>query len=115
MRRICIAVFVLIALSSFGCDYIEPPLAASGRALRRFWGQTPIKAARMMQDPTSADRRREGINRLVDYDFGKHEPYLTRYRQIALNDPDFTVRAVAVRALNRARDHGSTDVFIKSL
>src|SRR5439155_3312122 len=78
-----IALIALICLASLGCDYIEPAMNLPARALRRIGGQTPIKAARMMQDPDNADHRREGINRLVDYDFGKREPYLSRYRQMA--------------------------------
>ena len=81
----------------------------------RLGGKTPLRAARKMEDPHFADERREGINELVENSFGKRPPYTTRYKQIATLDPDYTVRATAVRALNRARDRSATDVFIKAL
>ena len=78
-------------------------------------GNTPGKYARLMEEPSSADDRREGINGLVAQPFGRQPPYTTRYRQIAANDPDALVRATAVRALNRADDAGATDVYVKAL
>jgi len=78
-------------------------------------GNTPEKNARMMEDPASADQRRDGMLFLVDHDFGKHPPYTTRYQQIAQKDSDPLVRATAVRTLNVARDKTATKVFISAL
>src|SRR5256885_2158237 len=72
-------------------------------------------AVRMMTDPANADNRRLGINRLLDWDCAKREPFVTRYRYIAQNDRDQTVRAAAIRALNRCRDQRSTPIFVKGL
>jgi HEAT repeat protein len=68
-----------------------------------------------MEDQHFPDLRREGIMELVQHDYGKQPPYTDRYKQIALADPDWLVRASAVRALNIARDKSATPVFIKSL
>lgn len=84
---------------------------------------TPIEQARRMEDGKSADNRRKGINSLVERPFGQRPPYTTRYGEIAIGvpaansgpDPDYVVRATAIRALNRARDATSTPVFIKAL
>ena len=89
---------------------------AQGRGvLERIIGPRPIALVRKMEDPKSADNRRDGIIRLMQKDFAKREPYTKRYRQIAQNDPDFTVRAAAVRALNAARDKQAVPVFIARL
>lgn len=77
-------------------------------------GKTPTNAALSMES-TLADQRRAGINDLVDRSFGKQSPYTDRYQQIAEFDPDPTVRAVAIRALNRARDDRATRTFIQAL
>ncbi len=78
-------------------------------------GDTPEKNALKMEDPASADQRREGMHFLVDHEFGKHPPYTVRYQQIAANDSDPLVRATAVRSLNISRDKTATKVFIKAL
>jgi len=78
-------------------------------------GDRPVNAAQMMEDSASADNRRTGINKLLEYDFTKRPPYTTRYQQIARDDGDVTVKAAAIRASNRARDSKATPVFIKSL
>ncbi len=78
-----------------------------GRLLRgpldALMGQTPARAAANLQNTASPDLRREGIFYFADRPFGRRRPYLNRYAQIAENDPDYTVRAAALRALNRSR------------
>jgi HEAT repeat protein len=86
-----------------------------GRASDAATGKTARKAAVRMEDQYFPDERREGINDLVKRDFGKREPYIKRYEQIAQNDPDWLVRATAIRALNRSRHSGSTPIFVKAL
>lgn len=78
-------------------------------------GNTPLAAARQMEDRYFPDERRQGINRLVERRFGQDEPYVTRYQQIARDDPNFLVRATAIRALNRARHEPSIPLFIRAL
>jgi len=80
-----------------------------------FHREKPSEAARQMEDVASADNRRHGINELVQYSFAQRSPYVDRYRQIGLLDPDATVRAVAIRALNRSRDVNSTSVWQQAL
>lgn len=80
-----------------------------------FKSDRPNTAARKMEDASSADARREGINDLLEYPFTKRPPYTIRYRQIAQYDSDSTVRAVAIRASNRARDVGASPVFVVGL
>jgi hypothetical protein len=86
-----------------------------GEWIAYYSGDTPLAAARQMQDPTSPDQRRVGILYLTDRNWGRQGVYLEAYRQLALNDPDDLVRATAVRALNRARDHEAGALFIKAL
>ena len=77
-------------------------------------GQTAGNAALSMESALP-DQRRAGINDLVDRSFGKQAPYTDRYQQIAEFDSDPSVRAAALRALNRSRDGNAVRVFIKSL
>jgi HEAT repeat protein len=105
----------MVLLLSSGCAIFEPIAAAPGKLFSGLRGNNPGNSARKMEDSASADNRREAINELVERDFAKRPPYTLRYRQLAESDPDFTVRAVAIRALNRARDNGATPVFIKAL
>jgi hypothetical protein len=86
-----------------------------GHAIDLMTGKTPIRDVRMMEDRESADQRRMGIYRLAARDFGQREPYTKRYQQIAQSDPDHTVRAAAVRALNASRDRSAVPVFIAAL
>jgi hypothetical protein len=78
-------------------------------------GKTALAAAKKMEDPYFPDDRREGIVFLADHDYGRRPPYTDRYKQIAQMDPDYTVRASAVRSLNRARDASATPIFIGAL
>ena len=129
------ALLTLLAAIMCGCATSTPPRVLSAQAdaitptpktvvetyglfdsmFAIIGGDTPAKSAQLMEDQTSPDHRRQGIFGLVKYDFGQHEPYTRRYRQIAQQDTDFTVRAAAVRALNWARDRSAVPVFIASL
>jgi hypothetical protein len=85
------------------------------RMMDNLRGDTAVKAAQRMESQYYPDERRDGINRLVSRPYGKRPPYTTRYEQIAQYDSDYLVRATAIRALNRSRDAGATDIFVKSL
>jgi hypothetical protein len=90
----------------------------TGRAaqfFRTLVGDAPIRDVRMMENQNSADQRRKGIYKLVRRDFAQRGPYTQRYQQIAKSDPDPTVRAAAIRALNASRDKSAVPVFIAAL
>ncbi len=73
-------------------------------------------AVRLMHDPAHPDARRTGIAALVTrWDAGKRPPYPSYYQDIAQHDPDYTVRAMAIRALNVCRDASATHIFIDGL
>lgn len=77
---------------------------------------SPAEATRLMEDPSSADNRREGIADLsANFDFARVPPYTKRYQSIAKSDPDYTVRAMAIRALNVSRDRSATAIFIAAM
>jgi hypothetical protein len=75
----------------------------------------PSYAARKMADTTSADHRREGMLRLVDFEFARKSFYLDGYAYEARETEDFTVRAAGLRALNRCRAKGYTALFMQAL
>jgi hypothetical protein len=99
--------FSLLLLSA-GCHQIRD-------ATGFITGNNALKNVRKMEDAQFADERREGVYWLSDHDYGRREPYTRRYRQIATNDPDYTVRTAAIRSLNRSRDKQATPIFIKAL
>jgi len=101
-------------LTAMGGAFVAP-FKAFGNWMDYASGHTPGKAAREMED-ANPDRRRAGIADLViSWDFARKPPYTTRYKQIAQSDPDYTVRAMAVRALNISRDKTATKIFIAAL
>jgi hypothetical protein len=115
--RPCVA--LLLLLLGAGCDAMNRGADDVGKSTRPFFdfisGKTPLKAAQKMENPNSPDARWQGMTWLVSHDFGRRPPYTTRYQQIAQNDPDWLVRAMAVRALNRSRDKTATLIFIRAL
>ncbi len=102
-------------LSLSGCAQVERGATLTRRTFEIFTGDTALKAALAMENERLPDERRKGINKLVERDYGRRDPYTKRYAQIASNDPDFLVRATAIRALNRARYRPGTPVFIEAL
>jgi hypothetical protein len=98
-------------------NFITFPFTFIGRQIALSRGNTPARAAREMDDPSATpDTHRQGIVDLVtQWDFTHRSPYTTRYQQIAQDDPNPTVRAMAIRALNISRDKSATPVFIAAL
>jgi hypothetical protein len=95
---------------------IAAPFVYIGYEYELAEGHTPAAAVHAMNDPSSADNRRNGIIDLVsEWDFARKPPYTTKYKIMAQNDPDFTVRAMAIRALNISRDSSATPIFISAL
>ncbi len=98
---LCIGLLLAAAIS-IGCDSLTPI--------------TPAQAIQLLNNPNRPDARREGIAALVTrWDFGKQPPYPAIYKKLAEKDPDVTVRAMAIRALNICRDKSATPIFIAGL
>jgi len=106
---------VLMCCFGGGCQQVREMGGFGERLVDLVTGKTPRAAAVKMEDPYFPDERRQGINELVDRNWGKVPPYTTRYTQIAQSDPDYLVRATALRALNRARDGDARPLFVKAL
>lgn len=107
-----------IALVGTGCAQIDEATSKfteTGRQIVDALTARPRKSAIKTTDQYFPDERREGINELVDRGFGRAAPYTDQYASMAKNDPDFLVRATAVRALNRARDRRASEVFVNAL
>jgi len=98
-----------------GCQTMENIGKPFGELFNAFTGNTAGRAARRMEDPYFADERREGSTSFVARDYGKRDPYTKRYSQIAVSDPDYLVRATAVRALNRSRNAEAVNTFVSAL
>jgi HEAT repeat protein len=64
---------------------------------------------------SNPDHRRSGIVYLSDHSPGRHDPYLKQYLNMARTDPDPSVRSMAIRALNRARDKRAIPIFLAAL
>jgi hypothetical protein len=95
---------------------IAYPFVQLGDAISRSNGNTPLKSARAMDNPDFPDARIQGINDLVTrYTFARRPPYTIRYAELAEHDPDYLVRATAIRALNISRDNSATPIFIAGL
>ena len=104
----------IMLLAGSGCAQIEKT-AEFGRQVVDALSARPRKSAVKTTDRYFPDERREGINELVDRGFGRSAPYTDQYAQMAKNDPDFLVRATAVRALNRARNRQASEVYLNAL
>jgi hypothetical protein len=78
-------------------------------------GDRPIDAAKSLIDPNFPDLRRRAIVKLTEKKWGRQDPYLKQYEQMAKSDPDPSVRAMAIRALNRGRDKRAIAVFLSAL
>jgi hypothetical protein len=72
-------------------------------------------ASKKMQDKSNPDHQREGMLRLTDFSFARKGVYVEGYAILARDAPDFTVRAAGIRALNRCRAKGYTDLFLDAL
>jgi hypothetical protein len=118
-RRRCLSTgFWLLASGFFflpGCAQVEGTGSAIRNTFDIFTGDSALKAAQSMENERLPDRRRIGINKLVSRGYGKHDPYTKRYGEIARNDPDWLVRATALRAMNRARYQAGTPIYIEAL
>jgi hypothetical protein len=90
-------------------------IAVPVNAMKTASGDTPRKAVNLMMDKKSADNRREGIDRLLEYPYTRRPPYTGAYEALARADDDPTVRAAALRACSRSRDRKAVPLFIKSL
>lgn len=80
-----------------------------------FTGDTPFDAAKNMLDPSYPDRRRQAIMYLSKFQYGRQDPYVKYYAEMARTDLDYTVRAMAIRALNRCRTNNVTTIYLSAL
>jgi hypothetical protein len=93
----------------------SPIVDTTAHSIQWLSGDRPIAADRLLEDKSSADHRREGMNKLAEFGFLSNPLFEKRCRQLAQYDVDFTVRASAIRTGNRARDSKATSVFILGL
>src|SRR3954466_758901 len=99
MKHCLLGGIILSSLAAGGCESVWSGTKNITRPfVEMASGKTAVNAALKMEDRTSADNRRYGINYLASHEYGLNETYLRRYRQIAQSDPDFSVRAAAIRA-----------------
>jgi hypothetical protein len=81
-----------------------------------FSGDNAARAARDMLDTNNADNRRRGILRLAAESFARQSnDYRTVWADMARHDPDYTVRAAAIRALNWSRAPGNGPLYVACL
>lgn len=85
------------------------------RLVENVTGNTAKNAAIKMESEYFPDERREGIANLSARSYGRTEPYVTRYSQIAQLDEDYLVRAQSVRALNRSRATKFDSLYVGAL
>jgi len=78
-------------------------------------GNTPFNAAKAMLDPVYPDRRRNAIMYFSKKSWGRQDPYVTYFAEMVRSDPDYSVRAMALRALNRARSKENVPLYIRCL
>jgi hypothetical protein len=102
-----------------GLNLLSSAGQSLGNGIMHLWnwatGNTAFNAAKNLLDPSAPDRRRQAVVYLSKREYGRRDPYTKYYAEMARTDPDYTVRAMAIRALNRARDKSTTEVFIKAL
>lgn len=77
-------------------------------------GHNFFSEARKLVD-SNPDRRRTGIVYLSDHTPGRLDPYASQYLNMAKSDADPSVRSMAIRALNRARDKRAIPILIAAL
>jgi hypothetical protein len=78
-------------------------------------GDRAINYAKQLLDPTNADNRREAIVYLAGQEYGRRDPYNNFFEEMTRTDNDYLVRAMAVRALNRARDEDAVPTLVLAL
>lgn len=92
---------------------------------RKLWGgivhvyqwatnDMPTRYAKNLFDK-NPDLRREAVYVLSDENFGRRDPYTKYYAHMAESDEDQTVRAAALRALNRSRAQAYSGIYVTSL
>ncbi|HET6249228.1 MAG TPA: HEAT repeat domain-containing protein [Tepidisphaeraceae bacterium] len=106
---------VLSQTGSVISTIFSPVVVLTSRSIGFFSDDRPDHAFKLMQDRSSADNRREGINKLADFGLTSSANFRKQCRLMAELDPDVTVRATAIRTCNRARDVQATPVFVAGL
>jgi hypothetical protein len=106
---------IFVALVLFPVRAVGGVIEFTSDKIQFMQGDTPLKAVKMTIDAASADTRREGVYKLVSYDFAHKPPYTTHFEQMAQADPDPSVRAASLRACSTASDTRATVLFITGL
>ena len=78
-------------------------------------GDTPFNAAKALLDPSNANARYKAVVYLSNKMYGRREPYTRYYENMVRTDQEGLVRAMALRALNRAREKSLTSLYILAL
>ncbi|HUT57666.1 MAG TPA: HEAT repeat domain-containing protein [Phycisphaerae bacterium] len=95
--RTSLALCGLLALAG-GCGNPREEFSILGR----LFGPSGPKLVEMVVDETDADRRREGISKLAEQDWGLRDPYLKYFALRLQYDREPSVRSIAARALGKA-------------
>jgi hypothetical protein len=85
-----------------------------GRVINYYTHDTEATAVHKMLDQSSPDKRREGTFRLADYPDKRTGSALLVYEMVA-KDKDYTVRAAAIRVLNRCRANNMINLYLTNL
>lgn len=100
-------------------DFLDKACSATGNFFVDIYnyivGNTPFNAAKALLDPLNPDRRREGVVYLSKRPFGRQEPYVKYYAEMARSDEDWSVQAMSIRALNRSRRQQVIDLYLRAL
>jgi hypothetical protein len=78
-------------------------------------GDTPFQVAKNLLDPTYPDRRRQAVMWFSKREYGRKDPYVIYYAEMARTDTDWSVRAMAIRALNRVRARQYSSIYIEAM
>jgi hypothetical protein len=82
-----------------------------------YWisGDKPFDQAKNLVDPAFPDKRRQAIMFFSKHEYGRRDPYRKYYTEMARTDDHHVVRAMAIRAMNRARVREETAVYVLGL
>ena len=114
MRRPLLTAWLLLVplLAAGGCPKQGQDISVS---MEWLLGPSGKKLGEMATDKDDADRRRQGIDKIADKDWGRREPYLAWYADCLQKDKYATVRCAAARALAKCHATGYLPVLIAAL
>ncbi len=106
---LCVGLLGLAALFFLpGCS-----VGGSGSSIPNpFYRPSPRQVANDAFNVSDPDKRRNAVSLLSSSSFGHEPPYVRMYR-LLLDDPDATVRAVAIKALGVHGDAGDVKAILR--